>query len=455
MRKHVLILAFAVMGLLAFTACGGNDNQSTNPNENSQSEVTNSIVDNDQEQETALEENRFALEDSEESVIVTTLGFEYIYTNDFLGVSVALPTGFDDFFSIEENLEDIDERGGAGITIYHPSSRDAGYTGNIFYIERWIGDWDLDAPPIWAGTHYLALKTETHTFILRTTSGVEYNENDNEAVRASAWIREQLDTISDNVSILLPQTPHNTEMRGLELRWQRVIGDDGLTDENEYTFADGTVGRYITGDSIPPAEYLILTEDGFSPARVRFTEGYLTYDGWIPLSVLPEPYNMVDDERTFRDFDGETYVLWVADAIPEIGTLFHAGDNPILFTGREFPGGGEELLDDLIDKMNYAFDNLVYALENDIENIHRGFLAEDYTSPDALQDMLNLLRQSIDATSYVTKLGNFVVFNGPYTTLWDVRTNEVYFFTTVHMAGFIRRADFNDRELFIPMFFAD
>jgi len=108
-----------------------------------------------------------------------------------------------------------------------------------------------------------------------------------------------------------------------------------------------------------------------------------------------------------------------------------------------------------MDKMNYAFDNFVYALENDIENIHRGFLAENYVSSDMLQDMLNLLRQSIDATSYVTKLGNFVVFNGPYTTLWDVRTNEVYFFTTVHMAGSIWRADFNDRELFIPMFFAD
>jgi hypothetical protein len=136
-------------------------------------------------------------------------GFNYknvLYTNDKLGFSVELPDCIGDIFGIDEKYVERDERGGAGITIYHKASRDAGDSGDVFYIERWIGIWSQENPPIMAGLHEVVAESDTYTYMISTPSGVEYNGNDKETAEICEWLYTQLDVIGKTVILVNPAT---------------------------------------------------------------------------------------------------------------------------------------------------------------------------------------------------------------------------------------------------------
>lgn len=125
-----------------------------------------------------------------------------LYTNERLGFSVEFPASWDGLIEISENYVEYDERGGAGIAVYHRASREKSnpnITGTLFYIERWIGTWTTENPPIYAGGCFVVLQTGKYTYMLRTTSGVEYNENNPQMVAECQMILSMLDTVQANV----------------------------------------------------------------------------------------------------------------------------------------------------------------------------------------------------------------------------------------------------------------
>jgi hypothetical protein len=189
------------------------------------------------------------------------------------------------------------------------------------------------------------------------------------------------------------------------------------------------------------------------------------FDWLVLIYHIPTP----DVEKSSLEIDGQEFVLWDAiqkgrtwngsfsfdaDGSPDYGegrNRPNLTENNVLFVGDEKNGEGKELLEELKNLLNNGYSVLEKAITDDKEANSGSFA--NWPSDDVTARM-GRLKEHIASTSYLTKLGNFVMFNGPCTILWDTSSNAVYFCTNSPNGGSIWRADFNDRELFVPIYFA-
>lgn len=102
----------------------------------------------------------------------------FLYINKDLGFSVKFPETLRDKIEIVPvTRTDHDDYDGSGIVVYHKTTKEEyPKIGTLFQIERWICKQSEENPPIMAGTSTIVLQTNEYTYMLRTNSGVEYNE---------------------------------------------------------------------------------------------------------------------------------------------------------------------------------------------------------------------------------------------------------------------------------------
>jgi beta-lactamase regulating signal transducer with metallopeptidase domain len=145
------------------------------------------------------------------------------YVTEMLGISVELPdcvddaVNGDDIFGIELNYVERNERGGTGMTIYHKATREAGkFTGDVLYIERWLGIWSNENPPVYSGSMEVVGQSDKYTYMLRTDGGMEFDADDPETAAIYMWLYNQRDVIGKSVKIVnqeasVPNAGYQTE----------------------------------------------------------------------------------------------------------------------------------------------------------------------------------------------------------------------------------------------------
>ncbi|MCR8644309.1 copper amine oxidase N-terminal domain-containing protein [Paenibacillus sp. N1-5-1-14] len=91
------------------------------------------------------------------------------------------------------------------------------------------------------------------------------------------------------------------------------------------------------------------------------------------------------------------------------------------------------------------------CLKINLDTAHRGSLVgKSLDDPTFVQ-----IDKAIDDAYYVGNIGRYEMFEGPYLTLVDPNANIIYFYTTPYLGGVIWKADMNDPDTFVPMYFAD
>jgi hypothetical protein len=316
----------------------------------------------------------------------------------------------------------------------------------------------------------LILRTEDYAWFMRLPTGVEYDESQPEPWQTAEYktlCSEDMITkiIAGAYALETVETPEVLSSPKTLISWESAVTDEGMSDNFDYTFPDGAMRAYT------PDEHILLLNGGFSAGKVIERPGNSASDMYVEKAALPKELLTADAEKSTREVDGALYIS--VDAIGKSRTLggaysytddgypFFGGghgricltDNLLLFIGDEKPGEGAELLGGLKEKLNASYNALENAFNENAASIGRGQFAD--WPEDAVAASLSALKRNIGATSYVTTLGNFAVFNGPYTILWDVTEGKPYFYVSYHGGGSVYEADFDDLNLLLPIYFSN
>ena len=238
----------------------------------------------------------------------------YLYVNEQLGFSVEFPENFNEQFGIDENYIERSGNGGAGITVYHKASRDAGYLGDLFYIERWIGEWSLENPPIRAGTHQVVAESDKYTFMLRTTSGVEYNEHDPETIESCSSLYAQYEAIGKSVKLInsvdsIPNAGYQTEANFLSENMPLRDIAYGAAESmlradadklSEYLLEPGKASSFVRGlndvfDELALLQFRFVLSDIVSDNEIRASYVF-ALNGEDSYSYISMTFQKVSDE---------------------------------------------------------------------------------------------------------------------------------------------------------------
>ena len=121
-----------------------------------------------------------------------------LYVNQEVGFTMELPLDWAGKVMIEENPGFREDS--YCIAIRHREIYEQmGGLGSIFVIDICPGQWSEDDPPMQAGWSRLSLQTDTHAYFVRTPSGVEYPEDNEQLAQEYLSMRDQLDTIKDQI----------------------------------------------------------------------------------------------------------------------------------------------------------------------------------------------------------------------------------------------------------------
>jgi hypothetical protein len=249
-----------------------------------------------------------------------------------------------------------------------------------------------------------------------------------------------------------PTAVPDNEPTGMLLEWNNaVIEGVAMLADRDYHFPGLGSSRYA------PNEYLLLADGVFMPIKVIELDGTL----YIPVETYYE--NLMEAaESDLVNISGGLYAA-AETAASELGKvwgvlpgwggaekLFYPdrnviaiAENPVVWIDDAFDASiGEGRLGELQSLMSKAYFALTESPE--FENPEEWAL-----------ERLAALKERIDNLEFIGQYGRFAIYYGPYITLLDVTTDEVYFFSLVHAAGAIWRTDFDNPELFLPMYFRD
>ena len=146
---------------------------------------------------------RFAEEVIQKTEFPTETQAGQLYVNDKLAFSIEFPAEWEGLYEITEDYVERSMHGGAGITVYQKATHDLDPSrGELFYLERWIGTYTTEAPPIMSGYCGVVLEVGKYTYMLRTASDVRYIENDKNITEEYNRLFNQLDVIMSNVKFI-------------------------------------------------------------------------------------------------------------------------------------------------------------------------------------------------------------------------------------------------------------
>lgn len=126
-----------------------------------------------------------------------------LYVNQRLLFSMELPLTWLGKVEIEESYDVPHQDGGHCITFYHkPTHDDNPDMGILFMIDCYPGTWTAENPPVIAGSSDVVLQTDTNTFLFRTPSDVQWNENDSLLSDDYHDLEGQFDFIKNHISAI-------------------------------------------------------------------------------------------------------------------------------------------------------------------------------------------------------------------------------------------------------------
>lgn len=126
-----------------------------------------------------------------------------MYVNQRLSFSIELPLTWLGKIEIEESYDVPHQDGGHCITFYHkPTHDDNPDMGILFMIDCYPGIWTAENPPVMAGSSDVVLQTDTNTFLFRTPSDVQWNENDSLLSDDYHNLEVQFDFIKNHISAI-------------------------------------------------------------------------------------------------------------------------------------------------------------------------------------------------------------------------------------------------------------
>ena len=264
------------------------------------------------------------------------------------------------------------------------------------------------------------------------------------------------------------------------------IGENGLTDNHIYTFANGSVDA-------APGDCLLMLNGEFSDADVIVRNDCAL----VPASVIPQACgadvlwsfqtgNIIKIHnadgsinikmtvgQTSADVNGKTEALdtppiienntayvplrFVCDRFGKVlGSLPAGRDvsdprhakslafNSIVWVDDYAAKPTEVTLTWLKAQMNQA----LTCLKN-----HRGTVLKN-TPPN--DPAFSQIANDINHTYYVGNVGRYALYQGPYPALVDVNSKTIYFFTISSGSGWsIWKANMNDPETFVRYYFAE
>ncbi len=223
-----------------------------------------------------------------------------------LGFSIELPENWENLIVINENLVEYSPNGGAGIEIYHKETRDA-YPdkGALLYIDRWIGTWSEDAPPLQDNQSSIVLQTNRYTYMIRIPNDIQYSETDVEMAEAYQALSNQIDGIKTRVKdisnwISEPNAGYQTEADFLN-------SPDGI-EYREVTFA--AAKAVLTGDVETLQKQLLNPDDAAKHIETlaNFQRDLVKFELKFTLSDIREDGILASYEFLPVDDDSYTYI---------------------------------------------------------------------------------------------------------------------------------------------------
>lgn len=255
------------------------------------------------------------------------------------------------------------------------------------------------------------------------------------------------------------------------------LGDNGLTDNQIYSFTDGDI-------LIKHHEQALLMMDGVFTSKV--TAAIKDNHVFVPLRYMADKFgakvNWIASEQKILISNGVDKIelkLNSAEAsinkkiiTLEMPPVLFEGKTfvPINFISEVFGKKAGYLPADYMPRGNaLAYDPVVWIESNantysedkakgETLNMLKGKLLEGLVNYKELnkggrfeKEVMNFSEQiktDIENTKYIRQVGRYALYYGPYTILVDTLTNEIYFYTPINAGATLYKPDFNSASLF-------
>jgi hypothetical protein len=170
---------------------------------------------------------------------------------------------------------------------------------------------------------------------------------------------------------------------------------------------------------------------------------------YLPLRFLSEYYDKTVGYVPAGRLSKTTYLEEIHDWDTPKGLAF----NPVIWVDCLEKTENAKTTDATIEWLKTEMNQTLKLLTDNLDTAFYGHLAswgvtaDDYT--------FITIRNAINNLYFIGNVGRYAIFQGPFITLVDIEADNIYFYTFGHTYGNIIKADMNNPETFIPMYFAD
>ncbi len=140
--------------------------------------------------------------------------------------------------------------------------------------------------------------------------------------------------------------------------------------------------------------------------------------------------------------------------LPKGGRGFYYGFafNPIVWVDdADKTEKAENSKDEVLEWLKSQLELGLNSLKNNLDTANRGLLKGISLDNPTFER----IESDIKGAYYVGQVGRYIVFFPPYGTIVDTDTDTIYFRTTAHALVSLWKADMNNPDSFVPMYFAD
>jgi len=222
------------------------------------------------------------------------------------------------------------------------------------------------------------------------------------------------------------------EAFGANVRWNGDTQTVSIASGNNViTMRIGQTKAVVNVESVPlDAPPVIVGGSTYVPLRF-ISESLNKTVGYLPAS-----------QRTSAEY---------LDSIPDSGAAKGLAYNPVVWIDDPIKTNNGNPSGDTLAWLKTQMSQGLASLKNNINTADKGNLKG--TDPNA--PAFTQIQNNIDNAYYIGNAGRYAMYQGPYITLLDKETGGIYFYTMAHELCGVWKADMNDPDTFVPMYFAD
>jgi hypothetical protein len=409
------------------------------------------------------------------------------YTNSLMGYTLTLPVSWQGQYRVHGNY--LDESHPAA-TFTNKNAEDEAGVGLLFIIIRYdskdVPQGDFDNPT----DGRLVLRTDAYVYAIKIPTDVQYTK----ATKADYQkMKANIDSIVKTIKgVPIVNASDPTYQAG------PMTDTNGLTNNMIYFFANGE-------KDAAPGESLLMINGEFTDAKVIIRNNRSLASIRVAAEAFGANVQWDGSTQTIRIEDGKNEIVMKIGQteVTVNGKTVSLDAAPIIDNGRTYvplsfisdslnkavgylPAGAQntyKYLNASVDKnaaKGLAYNPIVWiddpakmnnskstdetlvwlksqmkqglnSLKSNIDTADRGNLkGKSLNDPTFAQ-----IDNAINNTYYIGNVGRYELFQGPYVTLVDPNADIIYFYTMTYLTGAIWKADMNNPDTFVPMYFAD